>query len=141
MAVSTVDNKVLGKDQFLRLFTTQARMQNPMNPIESSDFLSQLAQFTSVEQMSNLNTNVEKLLSVQQTLQAGGLVGKTVNYLDPDTGYVEQGKVTAVKLTPSGPVLVIGTRQVPVSQITAIVETPADSATLSTLQPDSNPAL
>jgi len=128
-AVTSVGQQQLGKDEFLRLFTTQAQMQNPMNPMEGTDFLAQLAQFTSVEQMSNLNTNFEKLLSVQQTLQAGSMVGKVVSYTDTTTGESDEGRVTAVKLTAAGPILMLGNREVPLSAVTSIKEPEAQPAT------------
>jgi len=126
--VASVNGQSLGKDQFLQLFTTQARMQNPMSPMEGSDFLAQLAQFSSLEQMGNLNVNFQKLLSVQQGLQAGAMVGKTVSYLDVQTGELEAGRVSAVRLTSSGPVLVVGTAQVPISQVTSIFEDVSQNA-------------
>ena len=120
--VAPVTGQSLGKDEFLKLFTTQARMQNPMSPMESTDFLAQLAQFSSLEQMSNLNVNFGKLLAVQQGLQAGAMVGKRVCYLDVETGMLEAGRVNAVRLTSAGPVLVVGTQQVPIGQVTSIYE-------------------
>ena len=120
--VASINGQSLGKDAFLQLFTTQARMQNPMNPMEGNDFLAQLAQFSSLEQMSNLNVNFEKLLSVQQGLQAGAMVGKIVSYLDVETGELEAGQVSAVRLTSSGPVLVVGNEQVPISQVASIYD-------------------
>ena len=119
------NNQSLGKDQFLQLFTKQVQMQNPMEPMNNTDFLAQLAQFSSLEQMSNLNVNFEKLLGVQQSLQAGALVGKMVNFTDTQSGVSGQGRVTGVQLTADGPVLMLGTRQVPISQVTSIQEVPA----------------
>ena len=133
-AVSAVNNQSLGKDQFLKLFTTQARMQNPMSPMEGSDFLAQLAQFSSVEQLGNLNTSFEKLLSVEQSLQAGGLVGKVIAFQDGTTGDIYEGRVSGVKLSASGPILMIGNREVPMASVTSIredfspQETAADAA-------------
>lgn len=54
-------NNDLDKDAFLRLLTTQLANQDPLNPIEDREFIAQLAQFSSLEQMQNLNKNVEKL--------------------------------------------------------------------------------
>ena len=54
-------NNDLDKDAFLRLLTTQLANQDPLNPIEDRGFIAQLAQFSSLEQMQNLNKNVEKL--------------------------------------------------------------------------------
>lgn len=47
----------LDKDAFLRLLMTQMSHQDPLNPMEDKDMLAQLAQFSSLEQMNNLNTN------------------------------------------------------------------------------------
>ncbi|MBZ2173872.1 hypothetical protein K8M07_01215 [Schnuerera sp. xch1] len=51
----------LDKDSFLRLLTTQLANQDPLNPMEDREFIAQLAQFTSLEQMQNLNKNVENI--------------------------------------------------------------------------------
>lgn len=59
----TVDNRSndLDKNAFLRLLTTQLANQDPLNPIEDREFIAQLAQFTSLEQMQNLNKNLETI--------------------------------------------------------------------------------
>ncbi|HSH50732.1 MAG TPA: flagellar hook capping FlgD N-terminal domain-containing protein [Bacteroidales bacterium] len=58
---SQKNNNDLDKDAFLRLLTTQLSNQDPLNPIEDREFIAQLAQFTSLEQMQNLNKNFETL--------------------------------------------------------------------------------
>lgn len=71
----------LGMDTFLKLMTTQLQNQDPMKPMENGDFLSQLAQFSSVKGLQQLNDSFASLsssLSSSQALQAGGLVGKNV---------------------------------------------------------------
>ena len=60
----------LGKDQFLRLLTTQLRYQDPINPVKDQEFIAQLAQFSSLEQMQNLNTNLSEMMLAQQKLTA-----------------------------------------------------------------------
>lgn len=62
------DNEMLGKDQFLNLLMTQLKYQDPLNPMDDKQFISQMAQFSSLEQMQNMNTGMEDLIaSVQLT--------------------------------------------------------------------------
>lgn len=58
-SISETRKNDLDKDAFLRLLTTQLANQDPLNPIEDKEFIAQLAQFTSLEQMQTLNKNVE----------------------------------------------------------------------------------
>ena len=54
----TKKNDVLGKDDFLRLLVTQLQYQDPLNPADSAQFTAQLAQFSSLEQLGNINDNI-----------------------------------------------------------------------------------
>ena len=84
----------LGKNEFLKLLITQLQNQDPMNPTDNTQFITQLAQFSSLEQQSNLNTSFENLSSYMMMNQATGLIGKTVviedDYLGTFTGEVEK---------------------------------------------------
>ena len=67
---------------FLTLLTTQLQNQNPLDPLDTNQFTQQLVQFASVEQQINMNTQLQTLVSLQQTAQntqALGFVGKTVS--------------------------------------------------------------
>ena len=66
-------NNDLDKDAFLKLLTTQLANQDPLNPIEDKEFIAQLAQFNSLEQMQSLNKNMETL---------GGEVLEPIEYLN-----------------------------------------------------------
>jgi len=71
----------LGKDDFLKLFTTQLRFQDPLNPLDSTDFTAQLAQFSSLEQLFNMNASLQDILTYQGSLNnamAVGLIGRVV---------------------------------------------------------------
>ena len=57
-------------DTFLQLLTTQLQNQNPLDPLDTNQFTQQLVEFASVEQQINMNTNLQTLISMQQTSQA-----------------------------------------------------------------------
>jgi flagellar basal-body rod modification protein FlgD len=71
----------LGKQDFLSLLTTQLEHQDPLNPMDSTAFTAQLAQFSSLEQMTNMNEKLEYLLMYQASLnnaQTASFIGKTI---------------------------------------------------------------
>ncbi|MEA3223917.1 MAG: flagellar hook capping FlgD N-terminal domain-containing protein [Thermodesulfobacteriota bacterium] len=72
----------LGKDAFLRLLTTQLQYQNPLDPMEDTEFTSQLAQFSSLEQLTDMGLYMEKLNKLQgsiNNIQALSFIGKQVS--------------------------------------------------------------
>ncbi len=72
----------LDKEAFLLLLVTQFQYQDPLEPSSDTEFVAQLAQFTSLEQMMNLNTSMENLVTEQQkqmTLSAASLIGRDVS--------------------------------------------------------------
>ena len=74
-------DKALGQQEFLKLMTTQLQNQDPFKPMESGEFLSQIAQFSTVEGIGDLNDGFSKLsesLVSSQALQATNLVGRQV---------------------------------------------------------------
>ena len=77
----TGQSKELGKNEFLELLVAQLNNQNPLEPQENGEFIAQLAQFSQVEGIEQLNTRMESLLSgyqSSQALQASSLVGRKV---------------------------------------------------------------
>ncbi len=75
-------NKNLDKNAFLTLLVTQMQNQDPLNPTEDKEFLAQLAQFTSLEQLTNLNTSMDKMVEVTnrgQLFSAVSYIGKYVS--------------------------------------------------------------
>jgi flagellar basal-body rod modification protein FlgD len=78
---STTGASTLGKDSFLQLLVTQMQNQNPLDPQDNSEFVAQLAQFSSLETMQNLSTSVDAIGGMYQSsqaLQASSLVGRSV---------------------------------------------------------------
>ncbi len=77
----TDQSQVMGKDDFLRLLVTQLQAQDPLNPMDSTGFTAQLAQFSSLEQLQNINSSIGTLNTSQSVLtnsQAVGFIGKQI---------------------------------------------------------------
>ena len=107
-------NDALGKDDFLKLLVTQMQNQDPMNPTDSKESIAQLAQFSSLEQMTNIATAMNTLsesmtnFSQQSSLtQGAALIGKWVSGIDTDGETPIEGTVEAVKWLDGDPKLQI----------------------------------
>jgi len=92
---ANLNNQIAGNfTTFLTLLTTQLQNQNPLDPLDTNQFTQQLVQFASVEQQMNMNTQLQTLVSLQQTAQnsqALGFVGKTVT-VNGSTAPLTNGK-------------------------------------------------
>lgn len=83
--------KTLDKDAFLQLFVAQLKNQDPMSPQDTGAFMTQLAQFSMVEQLTRLNEGMTQLRRTQELEEAAVLLGKQVRVLTGDG--VEEGIV------------------------------------------------
>lgn len=77
LASATSAQPTLGKEDFLKLLVSQLQNQDPLNPSDPTEFTAQLAQFSSLEQLSNVNKNLEQLVSAQD-LGAMSFIGREV---------------------------------------------------------------
>jgi flagellar basal-body rod modification protein FlgD len=102
----------LGQEEFLKLMMTQLRNQDPFKPLESGEFLSQIAQFSTVTGIQDLQASFKTLSSSlysNQALQASSLVGRTVLVPSASAALAAGGQVSgAVDLTSSTSQLVVG---------------------------------
>ncbi|OPZ58710.1 MAG: Basal-body rod modification protein FlgD [Synergistetes bacterium ADurb.Bin520] len=114
----TSGNNELGKDAFLNLLITQLANQDPLNPLEDKDFIAQMAQFTSLEQMTNMNTTLERLSTMNRTA-AIGLMGHEVIYGGSD-GRLTSGKVVGVRFDAGKIFVAVGEDETLLENIVAV---------------------
>lgn len=107
----------LGKDDFLKLLITQMQYQDPTKPMDDTQFISQMAQFSSLEQMQNMNTSM-------QSVQASGMIGDTVNWTSDDGAQAFNGVVKGVDLSSGKTSLIM---QVDAAKYSSFVPTSADA--------------
>lgn len=99
-------SNVLGKDDFLKLLITQLQNQDPTSPMENTEFISQMAQFSSLEQMTNMSSSFSKMAAYISSSEATSTLGKTVELDIGDTNV--QGVVEGVTRGENPQILVNG---------------------------------
>lgn len=97
----------LSFNSLLQIILTQLTYQDPLKPMDNFEFVSQLAQFTQVEQGQTMVTDLQQALSGQATSQAAALLGKTVDITSGSS--TQSGVVTAVALSSTAPTITITT--------------------------------
>lgn len=97
----------LGKNAFLQLMVAQLQAQNPLEPSNGTEYISELAQFSQLEQTTNLAQSSSQSVTAQRVAQAVALIGHTVSYADPSTGATETGAVQSAEITPEGATLTV----------------------------------
>ncbi len=143
-STSTTSADTLGKDAFLQLLVTQMQNQDPLDPQDNGEYLSQLAQFSSLEQMSNVADNLSSLSTIVNNIDSSVLVGQLSSMIGQDLQWMTEtvsadaegnpvssttsyeGKVTGVSITDGSPTIIAESNgkiyQVPISDITRIGE-------------------
>ena len=96
----------LDKDTFLKILVAQLKMQDPTKPTDSSQFMAQMAQFSTVEQLTNMAKTSSDAASAAKVDQSVGLLGRTVTYQGSD-GLQVSGVVQHVDITTAGPTLTV----------------------------------
>jgi flagellar basal-body rod modification protein FlgD len=102
------------------LLVAQLKYQDPSKPMDNTEFLSQTAQFTTVEKLTDLATAEQNLLNAQLQLGASNLIGRTVTYADRD-GKVQSGVVASAKFFTGGPpTLHVGNTDIALASVTEV---------------------
>ena len=128
-ATSQTEGQAVGKDMFLKLLVAQLKYQNPMEPVDSSQFMAQTAQFTMVEKLQAMAAQTDVLVAGEAAQRAAGLLGRQVTYLD-SAGAAQTGVVTGTKFGTEGPVLLLGQAEISLDDVreVAIATTVATTA-------------
>ena len=124
-----VPEKTMGQDDFLKLLVTQFTNQDPMSPMKDTEYIAQMAQFTTLEQTKSMSAEIAKLRADNQLVQANSLIGRTVELQsDPenkDTHLI--GIVSAVTIKAGMPEIVVNNTPYDLSTVLSIRPTPVQS--------------
>ena len=112
----TTPGGALGKEEFLNLLVAQLANQDPLNPMDSTESIAQLAQFSALEQMQNVATQIESLRQSSGLIDAMLLQGQNVEAVDVN-GATYSGTVESATWGAEGLVLTIGETQIAMSNI------------------------
>lgn len=125
----------LDRGAFMQLLVTQLENQDPLDPVANEQFVAQLAQFSSLEQLEGLNQNIVAMIALNQSnallsqlTQSSALIGKEVSWEDQTTGVAQSGVVDSVKIVDGLAVLRIGAQDVPLVLVTQIEDTAGQDA-------------
>jgi flagellar basal-body rod modification protein FlgD len=120
----------MGKDQFLSILIKQLQNQDPMQPMEDKEFIAQMAQFSSVEQLMNIS---KQLTAMSQSLgSVSGLIGKEISWInDSDDGSsaLESGIVSSIIVKDGVQYAAVGEYAIPLNKIIEIKEAAKEGAT------------
>jgi flagellar basal-body rod modification protein FlgD len=117
----TMPTQTLGQADFLKLLVTQMTSQDPLNPQTGTDFVAQMAQFSSLSASQTMEADMS-------SLQASNLLGRTVSVTGSDNTQIS-GLVSAVQIQAGTPQIVVNGQAYDMSQITAISPAPATTPT------------
>ena len=105
----------LGESDFLNLLIAQLKNQDPLNPVKDTDFIAQLANFSSLQQMTSMNTNMSNLLAQQNYTNAASMIGKQITTSDSKSGVVSKVGIESGTIY-----LYVGTNKYQLSDITSV---------------------
>lgn len=131
---ANTDKSILGKDDFFKILITELKYQDPLEPMKDKEFIAQMANFSTLEQMQNLNQGFSKLANdINDHMlwqQASGTIGRQVAYLnpeydadDPDSMKVLAGVVSSILFKEGQPVFVVNGKQITGDNIVEIGST------------------
>ncbi len=117
----TAHNSQLDSTQFMMLLMQELRNQNPMDPVSDKDFMAQMAQMNSLQELQKMNGTLTDLATGNHLGEAAGLIGRQVG-ASLASGQKVSGVVTGVTLVSGEVMLLLGSQQVPFSGLTSVSE-------------------
>jgi flagellar basal-body rod modification protein FlgD len=120
-AASERGSKQLGKDDFLKILITQLQNQDPLQPLEDKEFIAQMAQFSSVEQLSNISTEIS--LMRQSLASVSGLIGKQISWIDTSSegsDNIKSGIVESISMKDSKQYAVVDGESIELKDVVGI---------------------
>ena len=118
-AVERVPVKMLGQNEFLKLLVTQMRNQDPMQPVSDTEFIAQMAQFSSLEQTKTMSSDITKLRQGNDFLQATNLLGKEVR-LNLGGMAFTKGIVTDLNVKDGEARIIVGEKTYTLDQVNSV---------------------
>ncbi len=122
MEITATSSSAVSQDEFLQLFVAQLKNQDPMDPLKGHEFIAQLAQFSSLEQLTNLNSSFEDTLKFQQLSGGSEFIGKKATFFNEVTGNLDEGVIQGAITDGKAISVVIQDQQIPISDVTGIFE-------------------
>lgn len=120
---ATGGKTALGQQDFLNLLTTQLQNQDPLQPMQNTDFIAQMANFSSLQQMQALTKEFDTFTNNNLMASAQGFLGKQVTVTDPKLGDVS-GTVTAVDASSGTPQITVNGVDYDISSIKNVTLNP-----------------
>jgi len=112
----------MGRESFLRLLVTELRHQDPTRPMEDREFIAQMAQFSSLEQMRNINEEIRNLARGSHSAEAYSLLGRSIEAFNAESGNRISGVVSSVRVSNNEFSLMVGNAEVSLSDIQQVHE-------------------
>jgi flagellar basal-body rod modification protein FlgD len=123
---TSATNQTLGQADFLKLMVAQLSSQDPMNPVSSTDFAAQLAQFSTLQATQSMQTGVASVQSGLAGLEANSLLGATVS-LQTLAGQNVTGVVSSIQYQSGTPYIMINNQAYDPSLVTSVSQTQTTS--------------
>lgn len=129
---SKPSDDLANQDTFLKLLVAQLQYQDPSNPVDSSQFMAQTAQFSMVQKLDALATSTTEMLNESRIQAGSSMLGRQVTYTGSD-GQPVTGVVASMRIDPAnGPVLQVGGKDVAMSAVTNVSNPAAPATATST---------